>query len=57
MLSRLIIDQVAIYFGWKIVKKTSIIKPEDMDFHTGIAEVEAHERSLDLKVPASRYEK
>lgn len=57
MLSRLIVDQVAIYLGWKIAKKTSIIKPEDMDFQTGIAEVEAHERSLEFKAPASRYEK
>lgn len=48
---------MAIYFGWKIVKRTSFIKAKDMDFQTGIAEVEAHERSLDYKPPASRYEK
>lgn len=46
-----------IYFGWKVVKKTSFIKPEDMDFHTGLAEVEAHENSLNFRAPASRYER
>ncbi|KUI70470.1 Proline-specific permease [Cytospora mali] len=48
---------LAIYFVWKILKKTSFIKPGDMDIQTGIAEVEAHERSLGYKPPASRYEK
>ncbi|KAK7418733.1 hypothetical protein QQX98_003751 [Neonectria punicea] len=46
-----------IYFGWKIVKRTSFIKAEDMDFHTGLAEVEAHENHLTFKAPSSRYER
>ncbi|KAH7007424.1 amino acid permease/ SLC12A domain-containing protein [Ilyonectria destructans] len=52
-----IIFFLVIYFGWKIVKKTSFIKAEDMDFQTGLAEVEAHENSLSLKAPSSRYER
>jgi amino acid transporter len=48
---------VIIYLGWKIVKKTKFIRSEDMDFQTGLAEVEAHERSLNFKAPASRYER
>ncbi|KAK7417301.1 hypothetical protein QQZ08_011681 [Neonectria magnoliae] len=46
-----------IYFGWKIVKRTSFIKAEDMDFHTGLAEVEAHENQLTFKAPSPRYER
>ncbi|KAF7556933.1 hypothetical protein G7Z17_g1053 [Cylindrodendrum hubeiense] len=48
---------LVIYLGWKIIKKTSFIKAEDMDFQTGLAEVEAHENSLSYKAPASRYER
>lgn len=48
---------MVIYAGWKIAKRTRFIKPEDMDFVTGIAEVEAHEATLDYKPPASRYER
>lgn len=48
---------VVIYAGWKIVKRTRFIKPEDMDFVTGIAEVEAHEATLEYKAPVSRYER
>ncbi|KAE9570195.1 Proline-specific permease [Colletotrichum fructicola] len=46
-----------IFVGWKIVKHTSIVKPEDMDFRTGLAEVEAHEAALVIKPPATRYER
>ncbi|KAH8892823.1 hypothetical protein GQ53DRAFT_861005 [Thozetella sp. PMI_491] len=48
---------VVIYLGWKITKRTSFVKPEDMDFRTGLDEVEAHENSLEFKTPQTRYEK
>ncbi|ETS86551.1 hypothetical protein PFICI_00379 [Pestalotiopsis fici W106-1] len=48
---------IAIYVSWKIVKRAPFIKPENMDFQTGLAEVEAHERSLNYVKPSSRYER
>lgn len=54
---RLTLFVVAIYLGWKIVKKTPFINVSEMDFVTGILEVEAHEVGLALKEPASRYER
>ncbi|EON99118.1 putative general amino acid permease protein [Phaeoacremonium minimum UCRPA7] len=48
---------LVIYLGWKIVKRTSFIKPQDMDFQTGMAEVEAHEATLTVKGPVTRYER
>ncbi|CAM1504160.1 Fc.00g017510.m01.CDS01 [Cosmosporella sp. VM-42] len=52
-----IVFWLVIFLGWKIVKRTSFIKAHEMDFKTGMAEVEAHEETLDMKPPASRYEK
>jgi yeast amino acid transporter len=43
--------------SWKIAKRAPFIKPENMDFQTGLAEVEAHERSLNYVKPSSRYER
>lgn len=51
------IPKVVIYLGWKIVKRSPFIKPEDMDFQTGLAEVEAHERTLSYKPPMTRYDR
>jgi len=48
---------LVVYAGWKIVKRTSFVKAKDMDFHTGLREVEKHEASLVTKVPATRYER
>ncbi|KUI58383.1 Proline-specific permease [Cytospora mali] len=45
------------YFGIFWVGLILLTNGYDMDFQTGIAEVEAHERSLDYRAPASRYEK
>ncbi|TCD69095.1 hypothetical protein EIP91_008737 [Steccherinum ochraceum] len=36
----------ALYFGWKIVKRTKIWKPSEMDFHTGIPSVEETENPI-----------
>ncbi len=38
---------IILYIGWKLVKKTKIIKPKDADLVTGMAEVNAHERYLE----------
>ncbi|KAI6089696.1 amino acid permease/ SLC12A domain-containing protein [Hypoxylon rubiginosum] len=48
---------VVIYLGWKIVKRTPFIKAKDMDFQTGLAEVELHESRLNYKPPAGKYDK
>ena len=38
---------IILYFGWKFIKKTKIVKPEEADLVTGMAEVDAHERYLE----------
>lgn len=48
---------VIIYVSWKITKRAPFIKPENMDFQTGLAEVDLHERSLNYVKPSSRYER
>ena len=46
---------VLMYFGWKIVKKTKIWKPEEMDFITGIPSLE--ETELEEVPPRNVWEK
>jgi amino acid transporter len=48
---------LTIYLGWKILKCTPFIKAEDMDFKTGLAEVEAHEAFLVVQKPMMRYDR
>ncbi|EXJ81796.1 hypothetical protein A1O1_07861 [Capronia coronata CBS 617.96] len=48
---------LVVYLGWKVVKRTSFVKAVDMDFCTGLAEVEKHEASLSVKPPETRYER
>lgn len=38
------------------MKRASFKKATGMDFHTGLAEIEAHEASLDYKPPVSHYD-
>ena len=45
----------ALYFGWKFFKKTSIWKPSEMDFVTGIPTVE--ETELPEEPPRTILEK
>lgn len=40
----------ALYFGWKIFKKTKIWKPHEMDFVTGIPSIEETELPEDPPV-------
>ncbi|GME89517.1 unnamed protein product [[Candida] boidinii] len=42
----MIFIDIGLYIFWKVYKRTSIVKPEDADITTGLAEVEAHERYL-----------
>ncbi len=48
---------VFIFLLWKIVKKSKFVRAAEMDITTGLDEVEAHESSLDLKAPVSRYDR
>ena len=48
---------VVIYLGWKILKRTKFIKPEEMDLRTGLEEVEKHEASLVVRQPLTRYDR
>ena len=45
----------ALYVGARLWKRTPLIKPEDMDFITGIAEIEAD--CYDEPPPKNRIEK
>lgn len=42
-----------LYFGWKIIHRTEVRKPEDVDLVTGLAEVEEYTRNY-VHVP-SKY--
>ncbi|KAL0068466.1 hypothetical protein AAF712_004544 [Marasmius tenuissimus] len=42
------------YLGAKFVRKTKIVRPEEMDFVTGLAEIEAE--SYDEPPPKNRFE-
>lgn len=35
---------IAIFILWKVIKRTKMIRPEDADLQTGLAEVEEHEK-------------
>ncbi len=48
---------LVIYLGWKVVKRTSFVKPEDMDFTSGLREVEVHEATLATNKVETRYER
>ncbi|SGZ49938.1 CIC11C00000000899 [Sungouiella intermedia] len=37
---------IAVFLTWKFVKKTKMIKPEDADLQTGLAEIEEHEYEI-----------
>ncbi|KAI1326462.1 hypothetical protein F5Y16DRAFT_400351 [Xylariaceae sp. FL0255] len=45
------------YVSWKIVKITPSIRAENMNFKTGLEEVELHENIITNKMPASKYDK
>lgn len=34
-----------LYIGWKLIHKTKIKEPSDVDLREGFAEIEEHERS------------
>lgn len=40
----IIFVDIAIFIVWKVIKKTKMVRPEDADLKTGLAEVEEHER-------------
>lgn len=48
---------LVIWAVFKVWKGSVWIRPEDMDFKTGIAEVEAHEATLVQKAVVTRYER
>lgn len=35
----------ALYVGYKIVKRTKILSPEEVDLHKDLEEIEEHERT------------
>lgn len=41
-----------LYFGWKIIKGTKILKPEEIDITTGVAEIDEYSRNYVPKPPA-----
>lgn len=43
-----------LYFGWKIVKKTELRKPEEVDLISGVAEIEEYTRNY-VEAP-SKYD-
>ncbi|CAL1714479.1 unnamed protein product [Somion occarium] len=46
---------IALYFGWKLLKRTRIWKPQEMDFVTGIPSLE--ETELPIQPPKNIWEK
>lgn len=43
----LVFLDVAIFIGWKLIKRTKFIKPEEADITTGLAEVARHEQLIE----------
>lgn len=35
---------VVLYFGWKVLKKTKFLKPEEVDLRSGVKEIEEYTR-------------
>lgn len=46
---------VAIFIGWKLIKRTKLIAPEDADITTGLAEVARHEELLEEMEMKEKY--
>ncbi|KZZ86885.1 Amino acid/polyamine transporter I [Ascosphaera apis ARSEF 7405] len=46
-----------LYFGWKIIKGTKILKPEEIDITTGVAEIDEYSRNYVPKPPANFLER
>ncbi|KAI9734258.1 MAG: hypothetical protein M1834_002362 [Cirrosporium novae-zelandiae] len=46
-----------LYIGWKVVKKTKIIKPEEADLWTGVEEIEEYQRNYVPKPPRNKFMK
>ncbi|KAI9166445.1 putative amino acid permease [Paramyrothecium foliicola] len=46
-----------LYIAWKIIHKTKIYKPEEVDLRKGVAEIEEYERNFVPKPPNSMFEK
>lgn len=41
---------IAVFIGYKVIKRTKLVKPENADITTGLAEVEEHERMYYLSL-------
>ncbi|KAI5299805.1 hypothetical protein KEM55_001652 [Ascosphaera atra] len=41
-----------VYFGWKFIRKTKILKPEEVDITTGVEEIDEYTRNYVPQPPA-----
>lgn len=46
-----------VFLFWKVWKRSSFVKAEEMDITTGLDEVEEHTNSLEFKEPHTRWER